>query len=96
MTFFRTDYKKPNFDLVHTYLTFTLNAQNTLVEAELNFENAQKGQDIFLDGEELELQSISVKEYQCVEHGLICKAPDEKFTLKTTVFIHPDKNTALM
>lgn len=95
MTFFRKDYQKPNFDLVETRLTFTLNPQNTLVESELKFQNAQKGSEIFLNGEDLELKSISVSDYRLTEGGLVFKAPADEFTLKTSVMIHPDKNTAL-
>ncbi len=95
MTLYRKDYKKPTFNLTETRLTFTLDPQNTLVEAELDFQNAQTGKEILLNGIDLELKSISVDDYRIVEDGLAFYPPEENFTLKTTVLIHPDKNTAL-
>lgn len=96
MTFFRSDYQKPNFDLVHTNLTFTLNPKETVVETILTFENARPGEEIFLNGEELELDFISVSTYRLVSGGLFFTVPSTYFQLKTIVKIHPDKNTALM
>ena len=95
MTFYRKDYQAPNFDLAETRLTFTLNPQNTLVESELDFENAVIGKEIILNGEDLELKSFSIPDYKKIAGGIVFKAPAKKFTLKTSVLIHPDKNTAL-
>ncbi len=95
MTLLRKNYQKPTFNLPETRLTFMLNPQTTVVESELDFENAKVGEEIFLNGENLELKSISVPDYRLMEDGLFFKVPAEKFTLKTTVAIHPDKNTTL-
>ena len=85
---FLEDYSPPLFLVDDVYLEFLLNEDYTRVNSTLSIRKnpvAENSQDIFLNGEELELEDILINgeilkeaEYQIQEKGLsIFRVPDE-------------------
>ena len=102
---FLEDYLPPPFLVDDIHLEFLLNEDYTRVNSTLSIRKnpvAENSQDIFLNGEELELEDILINgevlkeaEYLIQEKGLsIFRVPDE-FKLSISVKIKPQLNTRL-
>ena len=102
---FLEDYLPPPFLVDDIHLEFLLNEDYTQVNSTLSIRKnpvAENSQDIFLNGEELELEDIQINgevlkeaKYQIQEKGLsIFRVPDE-FKLSVSVKIKPQLNTRL-
>jgi aminopeptidase N len=97
------DYQPPSFAVDQVELGFDLHEDFCRVTSMMNFHKLNKQEPhLFLDGEELELEEVTLdgrtleaSQYTTSEHGLEIKNVPEKFILKTTVKIHPEKNTSL-
>lgn len=100
------DYQAPAFEIKSTHLNFDLYDDHTLVSSSLSLcrSGDQKDAPLFLNGQDLELVSVSVNgqslkegDYEQTEESLTIKAdilPDE-FTLAVQTKIKPQENTAL-
>ena len=102
---FLEDYLPPPFLVDDIHLEFLLNEDYTRVNSTLSIRKnpvVENSQDIFLNGEELELEDIQINgevlkeaKYQIQEKGLsIFRVPDE-FKLSVSVKIKPQLNTRL-
>jgi len=100
------DYQAPEYLIDETHLTFELFEDHTLVHAQLVMRrNPARGAGLpplVLDGQQLELQSVQLDdqtlaagEYQLEADSLTVQPRTERFTLDTSVKIHPESNTAL-
>ncbi|HLD67495.1 MAG TPA: aminopeptidase N, partial [Pseudomonas sp.] len=100
------DYQAPDYLIDETHLTFELFEDHTLVHAQLVMRrNPVHGAGLpvlVLDGQQLELLSLSLDgralqagDYQVTDSHLSLTPPAERFTLDSTVRIHPESNTAL-
>ncbi|MBK5929700.1 aminopeptidase N [Halochromatium salexigens] len=101
-----SDYQPPEFLIDHVQLRFELDAQQTLVEAELSLRRnpaATRGDgDLRLDGEQLELEAIRLNEraltpaeYQIEDAHLRVRRVPDRCRLWTRVRLNPSANTAL-
>ena len=100
------DYRPPEFLIERVDLRFELDVQATRVEAAIAFRRnpaaVRGGEDLRLDGEQLELEAIALDgrpltpgEYRVEEDGLTLVRVPDRFELTTRVLIHPHLNTAL-
>ncbi|WP_194787701.1 aminopeptidase N [Pseudomonas sp. UFMG81] len=100
------DYQAPDYLIDETHLTFELFEDHTLVHAQLVMRrNPERGAGLpplVLDGQQLELLSASLDDqelqsgdYQLDDSSLTLHPKTERFTLDTSVKIHPESNTAL-
>lgn len=97
------DYKALDSKITFVDLIFDLDPQTTTVEAKCTIETRGQGEDIFLNGEHLNLKSIFIDEkelaqdqYSVSEKGLTLKnIKKQKFILKTICEIAPKDNLAL-
>ncbi len=100
------DYQAPDYLIDETHLTFELFEDHTLVHAQLVMRrNPARGAGLpalVLDGQELELVSLSVDgkaleegEYQLTDSHLTLQPAAETFVIDSSVRIHPESNTAL-
>ncbi|AZL67771.1 aminopeptidase N [Pseudomonas oryziphila] len=100
------DYQAPEYLIDETHLTFELFEDHTLVHAQLVMHrNPARGAGLpplVLDGQQLELLSASLDDqelqagdYQLDDSSLTLQPKTERFTLDTSVKIHPESNTAL-
>ncbi|WP_409282321.1 aminopeptidase N [Pseudomonas putida] len=100
------DYQAPEYLIDETHLTFELFEDHTLVHAQLVMRrNPARGAGLpplELDGQQLELlraslddQELQPGEYQLDADSLTVQPKAERFTLDTSVKIHPESNTAL-
>ncbi|WP_343583137.1 aminopeptidase N [Pseudomonas viridiflava] len=100
------DYQAPDYLIDETHLTFELFEDHTLVHAQLVMRrNPARGAGLpplELDGQQLELlraslddQELQPGEYQLDADSLTVQPKAERFTLDTSVKIHPESNTAL-
>lgn len=100
------DYRAPDYLIDETHLTFELFEDHTLVHAQLVMRrNPVHGGGLpllVLDGQELELLSLSVDgktlsegDYQLSDSDLSLQPAGERFTIDSSVRIHPESNTAL-
>ncbi|PYB73564.1 aminopeptidase N [Pseudomonas soli] len=100
------DYQAPEYLIDETHLTFELFEDHSLVHAQLVMRrNPERGAGLpplVLDGQHLELlsvqlddQTLNANEYQLDDHSLTVQPKAERFTLDTSVKIHPESNTAL-
>ncbi len=105
-TFYRQDYTPPNYFTDEIELTFQLNPDSTLVTARSLFrrnpEQSSGKQSLVLDGQELELVSITLDsrplatgDYAVTDTGIMVHAVPDTFLLEITTRIFPDCNTAL-
>lgn len=100
------DYQAPEYLIDETHLTFELFEDHSLVHAQLVMRrNPARGADLpplVLDGQLLELLSVSLgdrelsaADYQLDDSHLTLQPTAERFTVDTSVRIHPETNTAL-
>ncbi|OOW06403.1 aminopeptidase N [Pseudomonas sp. MF6396] len=100
------DYQAPEYLIDETHLTFELFEDHSLVHAQLVMRrNPARGADLpalVLDGQQLELLSVALDDqplgaddYQLDDSHLTLQPTAERFTLDTSVKIHPETNTAL-
>ncbi|WDY56489.1 aminopeptidase N [Pseudomonas sp. PSKL.D1] len=100
------DYQAPEYLIDETHLTFELFEDHTLVHAQLVMRrNPARGAGLpplVLDGQQLELlraslndQELQASDYQLEADSLTVQPKAERFTLDTSVKIHPESNTAL-
>lgn len=100
------DYQAPEYLIDETHLTFELFEDHTLVHAQLVMRrNPARGAGLpplELDGQQLELlraslddQELQAGDYQLDADSLTVQPKAERFTLDTSVKIHPERNTAL-
>ncbi|MEN5142632.1 aminopeptidase N [Pseudomonas juntendi] len=100
------DYQAPEYLIDETHLTFELFEDHTLVHAQLVMRrNPARGAGLpplVLDGQQLELvraslddQELQPVDYQLDIDSLTVQPKTERFTLDTSVKIHPESNTAL-
>ena len=100
------DYQAPEYLIDETHLTFELFEDHTLVHAQLIMRrNPARGAGLpplVLDGQQLELLSVALDDqpltaadYQLGDSHLTLQPTAERFTLDTSVRIHPESNTAL-
>ncbi|WP_313203086.1 aminopeptidase N [Pseudomonas sp.] len=100
------DYQAPEYLIDETHLTFELFEDHTLVHAQLVMRrNPARGAGLpplELDGQQLELlraslddQELQPGDYQVDADSLTVHPKAERFTLDTSVKIHPESNTAL-
>ncbi len=100
------DYQAPEYLIDETHLTFELFEDHTLVHAQLVMRrNPARGAGLpalVLDGQQLELLSVQLDDqalsegaYQTDADSLTLHPTSERFTLDTSVRIHPESNTAL-
>ena len=100
------DYQAPAYLIDETHLTFELYEDRTLVHAQLVMRrNPDAGAGLpplELHGQDLELVSLSLNDrqlqagdYQVGEETLTLQPDSERFTLDSSVVIHPETNTAL-
>ncbi|WP_323613899.1 aminopeptidase N [Pseudomonas putida] len=100
------DYQAPEYLIDETHLTFELFEDHTLVHAQLVMRrNPARGAGLpplVLDGQQLELlraslddQQLQASDYQLEADSLTLHPKAERFTLDTSVKIHPESNTAL-
>ncbi|MDH0303769.1 aminopeptidase N [Pseudomonas sp. GD04091] len=100
------DYQAPEYLIDETHLTFELFEDHTLVHAQLVMRrNPERGAGLpplVLDGQQLELlsvqlddQALAAGDYQLSDDSLTVQPNAERFTLDTSVKIHPESNTAL-
>ena len=102
---FLDDYLPPSFLVDNVYLEFLLNEDYTRVNSTLSIRKnsvAENSQDIFLNGEELELEDILINgevlkeaQYQIQEKGLSIFCVPDEFELTISVKINPQLNTRL-
>ena len=101
-----TDYRPPAWLVDHTRLDVDLRDGHATVTAELavrrNPTRDDRPGELVLDGEHLELLSLSVddrplgeQDYRLEEGRLMVPGVPEQFTLTSRVRIHPESNTAL-
>lgn len=100
------DYQAPEYLIDETHLTFELFEDHSLVHAQLVMRrNSARGAGLpalVLDGQQLELLSVALDDqplgaddYQLDDSHLTLQPTAERFTLDTSVKIHPETNTAL-
>ena len=100
------DYQAPEYLIDETHLTFELFDDHSLVHAQLVMRrNPERGAGLpplVLDGQQLELVSLqlddvelSAADYQLSADHLTLQPKGERFTVDSTVRIHPETNTAL-
>ena len=100
------DYQAPEYLIDETHLTFELFDDHSLVHAQLAMRrNPERGAGLpplVLDGQQLELVSLqledvelSAADYQLSTDHLTLQPKGERFTVDSTVRIHPETNTAL-
>jgi len=105
-TIYLNDYQPPAYLVERIELTFELEEGQTRVSSRLLlYRNPQMGSErvpLVLDGERLELESLSLdgrpleeSEYRLDAHSLTIETPPARFELETRVLIHPEQNTAL-
>ena len=100
------DYQAPEYLIDETHLTFELFDDHSLVHAQLVMRrNPERGPGLpplVLDGQHLELVSVQMDDaelgaadYQLTADHLTLQPKAERFTVDSTVRIHPETNTAL-
>ncbi|WP_300432113.1 aminopeptidase N [uncultured Thalassolituus sp.] len=97
-----TDYKEPAYEVVETHLRFELEEEFTLVTSTLKIRQLGESNELFLNGQELGLESISIDgrvlgegEYTLGDESLMLTGLSAEHTLQVVTRIYPAKNTAL-
>jgi aminopeptidase N len=97
------DYQAPAFTITDVQLTFVLEEEVTTVTSVMEFKRNRLGSNqVRLNGEELELQSIQVDgiklaptDYTQTKTDLSFLAPSDHFSVQIVTLIKPQENTAL-
>jgi len=100
------DYQAPDYLIDETHLTFELHDDHSLVHAQLVMRrNPARGPGLpplVLDGQMLELLTLKLDDieldagqYQLTDDHLTLQPTAERFTVDSSVRIHPETNTAL-
>ncbi|HIA38357.1 MAG TPA: aminopeptidase N [Planctomycetes bacterium] len=101
---YRKDYAPTGYCIDQVQLDFYLDDDHVIVTAELDISRRADSDatELFLDGEDLELQEIFIDgtaldatQYQLSDEGLLLKDLPDGFALKTVVKIRPHLNTQL-
>ena len=100
---FRKDYRPSSHLILTTELDFNLGDRETTVSSRIVFYKnpvvTNKVEELFLNGESLELISIKVDgldaSYELKEDGLFLLNPPDDFVLEVQVRIHPESKTDL-
>ncbi len=106
VTKYRKDYQPSDFLIDNVSLNFLIDEAETVVESRLMLRRNPNGnpnaEELFLDGEELELvdiefngESLEQKYYKQSEEGLRLSKVSDKFELFTRCKIYPQNNTSL-
>jgi len=93
-TIYLKDYAPPAFRVEAVELDIDIREDHALVRARLELRRNAPGP-LVLDGDELELVSISVKDYELTPEKLTIANPPDAFALETVTRIVPQKNTKL-
>src|SRR5690349_21702867 len=93
-TIYLKDYTPPAFRVETVELDVDIRDDHALVTARLQLKRNCEGP-LVLDGDELELVSISVPKYSVTPEKLTIDNPPDAFTLETVTRIVPQKNTKL-
>jgi len=93
-TIYLKDYSPPAFFVDTIELDVDIRDDHALVRAKLDLRRKSPGP-LVLDGDELELVSISVQDYSVTPERLTIENPPDRFTLETVTRIVPQKNTTL-
>ena len=103
ITFLRSEYKAPAFNIQTVDLDIALNPSKTMVVNRMMIQRAagQLGQSLVLHGEEQELISVRVngeivRGYELTPHSLTIHNLPDQFELSITSANIPEKNTSLM
>jgi aminopeptidase N len=93
------DYQAPDFSVEKLELDFILNEESTYLHATSQFQRRTSSPDLFLDGEDLELVSISIDgqkpRYELKPQGLMLYGVPDRFELKIQTRLKPQANTSL-
>ncbi|WP_413734453.1 aminopeptidase N [Sodalis sp. RH21] len=98
---YRHDYRAPDYTITDISLEFDLDAETTTVTAVSKVvRRGQPGAPLLLNGEDLELLSLSIdgqqwSHYRQEEAGLVIEQLPGAFTLTIVNVIHPNQNSAL-
>src|SRR5689334_8379879 len=93
-TIYLKDYTPPAFRVETIELDVDIREDHALVRAKLSLRRNAPGP-LVLDGDELELVSISAPKYTVTPEKLTIENPPDAFTLETLTRIVPQKNTKL-
>jgi aminopeptidase N len=103
ITFLRSEYKAPAFNIQTVDLDIALNPSKTMVVSRMMIQRAagNSGQSLVLHGEEQELISVRVngeivRGYELTPHTLTIHNLPDQFELSITSTNVPEKNTSLM
>jgi aminopeptidase N len=98
----RSDYRPPDYRIEHVDLQFDLGAETARVKSRLKIQAATAGAPLVLNGEDLELVSLSLDgkplaadRYTFDAHSLTIPDPPRSFTLGIETAIRPAANTQL-
>lgn len=103
-TIYLKDYTPPSYSIADVKLTFRLYEDGAEVVSLLRMkrEGADAGKDLVLDGEDLELRSVSINgrelskhEYQVDEESLVIANVPDDFELECITWIKPQENKRL-
>ncbi len=105
-TIYLKDYEIPNYLIDEIQLEFDLQDEQTIVKSNMKVRHNRLSQsnvrDLFLNGEELTLESIKIdgnlltqNQYTSTAQGLTIHNVSDSFDLEITTKIFPAKNTAL-
>ena len=96
------DYQAPAYQVTDTHLKFELNDGYTQVHSVLTLKQAGDGNELVLNGQDLELLSIRLDgneltndDYVVGEETLTLSSLGASHTLEISTQIYPEKNTAL-
>lgn len=94
------DYTPPTHKVISTELFFDLHEDFCRVEQSTKFKAIHPKNELFLNGENLELTSLKLngedfKSYKKTEVGILLDNLPEEFSLKIETKIYPQKNTSL-
>ncbi len=102
-TIYLKDYTPYPYALEHVDLNFDIRAGETIVTASMQFrakDKTAKGAPLFLNGENLELQTVKyngkqINEYEITENSLSLEPADTEFMLELQTRLVPEENTFL-
>ena len=104
-TVYAADYKKPAYQISRVDMTFDLGLNHTEITAEMRVRrepDTAAGTPLFLDGDELTLQSVAIdgrilteSEYALSDDGMTIFNPPESFDLTIKTVVNPTANTKL-